>query len=1010
MVLAPADFYAYSRATGVPVPEDPEERADMVPDVLEFRRNQLQAPRQESNLLQNLGLAGIGLGVAGAGAIGLRSLLGRKPAPVTVSPVKSSPQALENVRRVAEAQLTPPPSKIATPPAAIPQATVDLSTISPRGRVVRRHGRLVSPESLQRAPVAPLTARTFEDVVRTFPSQNITIGEDLDEGTYILHETAKQRFGINSPRAQSLLQAAGTSAEELQPLWHERLRKNHPIWDEIFQQREQLTAIPQATVDLNPEPVREPPTPVEGIGPHTVLPTRAVQPGAFTDLTSIQESLLNQARNQTINAVEAGEDQVTQRARRKTTSLLRGPQAKTSPALQKLYDAGLDDFEINARINAFAQYGKPEFLDLDYNAATVGPENFARTLEVDAPKFDNSGRLVGGRYAAGERTVRVSGEEYAVLPEGELKRSAFASQQPRPVRTRSSTDEESWEPISEALTGLTGGVSTAAPPIMQSEQYEQAINNFRTHWDEQVQRHLAGEQTTITRPARRNRVVDAFDLDLPVTIRTVEGMNETGDVVLKQQKILYRDILPPDQVAEIERGVPLNLDVPFQVDKNRAIAIADANPTVENRLDAEHYRMTGRALTKAHAEIVGPYAGEQFIPDVRESSYYQQVENPAGLPDVTPESGRGSQKGRLVGGTAEPPMREPVYPLFYAQHKTTAGKQMLVNKANVVDQAGNFVDIGVTTLKQLNQLGVAKDNTGAELYISPGQQLDYITTQPMAVKHPLRDAKIVGTVTRQGKYGQFTNNVYEAAETIVQAPLQVHDAETGEALGTAAQIKRDEFAGFLNNLRFATGVTDYEKLGALANQQLAAQRGVTLPVLESPTAFEFIEGVVGRPGSRLSRKSFVTVNKKTGDVYPLSREEAQSLGFAGGSVVDPSQGRKYVGPPSLDIRESPKSEESWARLGEGEADWEQLKDFAEEGLGVASMGGLHPRQVGELQRSLAPATTGPGAEMQSLREQLATIKPKEIVFSQEKLPSNLEVVTKQLMAQAGRRAGKRRIR
>ena len=38
MALSPADFYAYSRATGAPLPEDPEERAAMAPEVLELDR------------------------------------------------------------------------------------------------------------------------------------------------------------------------------------------------------------------------------------------------------------------------------------------------------------------------------------------------------------------------------------------------------------------------------------------------------------------------------------------------------------------------------------------------------------------------------------------------------------------------------------------------------------------------------------------------------------------------------------------------------------------------------------------------------------------------------------------------------------------------------------------------------------------------------------------------------------------------------------------------------------
>lgn len=76
MALAPADFYAYSRATGVPVPEDPEERAQMAPEVLEFRRNQLKAPQSEGIDPVSVGI-GLGLAAAGlgAGAYGVRKLL-----------------------------------------------------------------------------------------------------------------------------------------------------------------------------------------------------------------------------------------------------------------------------------------------------------------------------------------------------------------------------------------------------------------------------------------------------------------------------------------------------------------------------------------------------------------------------------------------------------------------------------------------------------------------------------------------------------------------------------------------------------------------------------------------------------------------------------------------------------------------------------------------------------------------------------------------------------------------
>lgn len=1035
MALSPVDFYVYSRATGAPVPEDPEERARMAPEVMEFRRNQLkapegelvmaglrgfgpyknvnpaeleqrrqelmgEAPRQESSPLAALGAAGVALGALAGIGFGAKRLMRRgaqtqemPPRSATAGVVKTKlPDQGEAVRRSAASEV-PAPSKIAAPTPAVAPATVDIAqqiidkyaddyAATQEKTELARQRRIVRQMEADDARKEVETQKLARSILSELKAEQKTSAAPFDVDKFLNENEALYRRLVSS----------------------EDIKEKRILGAEFLDQ------------------LRSGQVP-EFEAPSTPLPTRANQPGSFSDLTDIQNQLLNQARNeqtraQQVNAVEAGEDQVAQRAQRKTMALTgkRAARQEASPALQKLYDAGLDEFEITARINAYAQYGKSEFLDPGYNANTVGAANFARTLDIVQPEFDRAGNLIAGDFAAGQQTVYAGGEKYETLPEGEIRRSAFASQQPRSVRTRSQ-DEEQWEPISEALTGLTGGVSTAAVPMKQSEQYEQAIDNFRGHWDEGVRSYLAGQPSFITRPARRNRLVDAFDLDLPVRLRNVEGLNEEGQLVTKREAILYRDVLPPDTVAAIERGEQMNLDVPFLVDKNRAIAVAQANPTPENRLDAEHYRMTGRALVRAHQKIVEPFVNDQYIAELSQQPYFQTVENLGGQPNVTPVFGRGSQKGGLVGGTAEAAVREPVYNLYYAPHTTTAGKQMLVNKTSVLDEKGNIGELGITDLSQLDQIGIAKDSTGAELYVSPGQQTEYVMTQPMAVKRPLKqNAPPVAQLRKQGissKTGQpydFLSDVYEAAETIVQAPLQVLDAKTGKTISAAGQVKRDQLSGFLKNLRESSGVKDYAELGALANRYLAEQKGITLPVLESPTAFEFIESVIGRPGSRPSRKSFVTVNRQTGDVYPLSREEAQSLGFAGGSVVEPSLSRKYVGPPSLDIRESPKGLEQWARMGESDVDWEELKDFGDEPLGVASLGGLVPRVAGPLQQKLSPATKGPGSELQLLREQLAKIKATQPKVSTEPLPSNLEVVTQQLLAQTGRRAGKRRNR
>jgi hypothetical protein len=1004
MALAPADFYAYSRATGVPVPEDPEERAEMAPAVASFRRNQLKTPEQQGPDPISVG---IGLGLAAAGGIGatlgLRKLFKQQPS-IPKSGKSTITQAdlkrYSPVTTVAEANIpkypTSAPSKVAQPEAAVKSATVDLSTFLEDPEFIKQ----LELEEAELVSASPETQQEMRRQARVV--QNVESKEKA-QGKNVLLDLRREQEAARNLNVDDFL------------------AKNEPLYRRLVNAediKEKRVLGEQYLEDLRSGAATgfvAPSSPLPQVGTE-----RAYQPGTFSDLTTIQNNLLNQAKNQTINAVESGEDQVAQRAQRKTMALsgVRASRQTSSPVMQKLYDSGLGDFEINARVNAFAQYGKTEFLDPEYNAATVGPENFARTLEIAGPEFDNAGRLIGGEYASGTQTVYAGKEKYTTLPEGEAKRSAFASQQPAPVRTRSQNDEEKWEPISEALTGLTGGVSTAAVPIKQSEQYEQAINNFRGYWDEQLNTHISGGRSSITRPARENRYVDTFDLDLPVRLKKVEGLSEQGELVAKTQTVLYRDILTPEQVADIERGVPTVLDVPFLVNKNRAIEVAKANPTIQNRLDAEHYRATGRALTRAHAEIVGPYASDEFIADLEPARFFNLTENVStkAVPNVTPEFGRGSQKGRLVGGTAERPVREPVYNLQYHPHTTTKGEAILINKTPVFNNKGQVELVGITDLTQLNEIGVAKHpDTEAELYVSPGQQVDFVVTQPMSVKRPVqRGAAPVAQLRKQGissKTGQpydFMTDVYEATDVIVQAPLQVLDAETGKPVSNKGQIKRSELAGFLNQLR--TPGADYAELGALANRYLAEQKGITLPVLDSPTAFDFIESVIGRPGSRASRKTLVTINQQTGDVYPLSKQDAVTLGFVSSSSADPTLARKYVGPPSLDIRESPKTMEEWSRMGEGEGDWEQYKDFGDEELGVANVGVLEPRKQGPLQQKRVPALSGAGAELQDIREQLAKIKATEPKISTASLPSNLEAVTQQLMAQAGRRAGKRRNR
>ena len=132
MALAPADFYAYSRATGQPYPESPEERAQQAPQVLEFRRNQLKSPEASNNNPIALGF-GIALGLAGLGGAGLaaRRML-RSGKTTGQSGVSQTDLSKYETPQIREAGRTKPtfvePSKVVMDaPAAPVQRTMDIN-------------------------------------------------------------------------------------------------------------------------------------------------------------------------------------------------------------------------------------------------------------------------------------------------------------------------------------------------------------------------------------------------------------------------------------------------------------------------------------------------------------------------------------------------------------------------------------------------------------------------------------------------------------------------------------------------------------------------------------------------------------------------------------------------------------------------------------------------------------------------------------------------------------------
>lgn len=188
MALSPADFYAYSRATGAPVPEDPRERAEMAPEVLEFRRNQLKAPQREEeggfNLTNLLGIGAAAAGLAG-GAYGLTRALRKAPTKTAAapSPKEYGGPAQRLVRDLGRAEDVPAPSKPPAPQAqaqapAAPQFT-PRSFLESKGAVLPAED-LTSVQVEQRPSVVKQQVEATDPGLDQVVNRGVVIPEQRD--------------------------------------------------------------------------------------------------------------------------------------------------------------------------------------------------------------------------------------------------------------------------------------------------------------------------------------------------------------------------------------------------------------------------------------------------------------------------------------------------------------------------------------------------------------------------------------------------------------------------------------------------------------------------------------------------------------------------------------------------------------------------------------------------------------------------------------------------------------
>lgn len=286
MALSQADFYAYSRATGAPVPEDPRERAEMAPEVLAFRRNQLKAPEQQGPDPVSVGI-GVGLALAGAGGalFGARRLMR--------GPKQSATAGVRQVNLAEMAGPNAPVRRVATEPTPEPSKTVSSTGLSP---VDLAEEEYVSPYSKN---------PTYRDV---YPSRFEY--PPISKETIAARRQAETQKGIAAFKSQPetyQLELKGEVSPTLRSI------RSLEIGPNLTQIRRKALGLAEETVPkLYPFPtsipLEEAPKQLNIFSPRSYLEQKGSL-APVEDLTSVQQQSLPQVIDQKINAVESGVNQ-----------------------------------------------------------------------------------------------------------------------------------------------------------------------------------------------------------------------------------------------------------------------------------------------------------------------------------------------------------------------------------------------------------------------------------------------------------------------------------------------------------------------------------------------------------------------------------------------------------------------------------------------------------------------------------------------------------------------------
>jgi len=1019
MALSQADFYAYSRATGAPVPQDPEEQARMAPDVLNFRRNQLRAPRQEEDQDFNLTNAlGVGALTAGAiaGGFGLRNRLAGRGRVAVVEAPSVTEVSPETTIRAQEATKTgdfgavgklvrssaPAPSKPVPSPRAYLEETGALAELT--------------PESVASSPIRVNQPGNFADL--TSIQENL-----LDQAASARNEAVDSGFQQYERR----------DVEERQ-----RNVLDKPMPDTVPQEEASSESLRKLARDYE-------------AGEDFVQNFRnnlaeAYEASALTAPVSAK-SLYIESDELPANLARRQADK---------TYTTKGGQQRTRPARPLLNyqytweQAGIPEFERTARLNAYAATNREEFLDVNQiNARNLGPLGLGRYLGVKDPQYNERGHLINGEFLHKEGDVLLGGLKSTVVePEG------------------GTSIGKVYDPVAKEMGAKPGSVTTYSSRIAGAPGYgdpaNEAILTFRQDWDQMIRE---GEPL---QPRYAVVEVGPEYLDMPIDFHQVSA-NQPFTAVPGGATLRSR--LPAATIANLEAGNKTLVELPYQTRKEIAKSrMLLANTPMEGqqaRALYNSFQATGKRLVPLWQQNVEPTlaiepqrgraaSARTLIGDMDDID--ESIQDFQTLIQEDFEAGyRGPANlttGRRAGTTtADIPSQAKTAPVYNLTYDLDA----LRNKKGGLNQfpttsikhptgyrvpLQNVTDLNVEGIEPLEMTSLT-------------QQADFITTQPFSVIEQRKETLPKRLASQQGPLEVLPSGKIKRLNVprqdlllrqTVQGPLQVLPSKAvgGKLSDLRAagpnELPRQQIQDLIAQTESALAQqlgerpTTGELAGAL-NMNLAKHPnegglGLILPGLaDKNVQYELLQQLRGYSGEQAQYGGVLGSTSFTGQTFPQKGTQKQRP-TEGTRTVGLSYSEPYYS-EGLDKYGNPEDFSYELQRGRTLSQPLVNREFA---ASEAARAGKTPEQIAQelitvSQQRPSDTPARPPASAMYPRAPRTSSDPTDVykspLYSQsqrasvespgviETFKTNVQDVSNamgQLMARAGRRAGKRRNR